>query len=90
MGYNDPAAQGILGLMSALVLRLLRSLQSLDSFGGTRADINPSVPRPMGYYNPRVHISHWTVIMKISVFGQSHSLWADSKWSAKSVPGAVC
>ena len=42
MGYNDPAAQGILGLMSALVLRLLRSLQSLDSFGGTRADINPN------------------------------------------------
>ena len=36
---------------TVLDLQLLRSLQSSDSFGGTRADIKPSVPRATGHYN---------------------------------------
>ena len=36
---------------TVLGLRLLRSLQSSDSVGGTRADIEPLMPRATGYYN---------------------------------------
>ena len=37
---------------TVLGLRLLRSLQSSDSFGGTRADIKPSMPRAAGSLYP--------------------------------------
>ena len=47
MVYNHPAARGILGLMSGRVPSKL----SEDSFGGTRANIEPSMPRATGDYN---------------------------------------
>ena len=40
---------------TVLGLRLLRSLQSSDSFGGTRADIKPSMPRAAGSLYPKMN-----------------------------------
>ena len=42
---------------TVLGLRLLRSLQSSDSFGGTRADIKPSMPRAAGSLYPIIKVS---------------------------------
>ena len=45
---------------TVLGLRLLRSLQSSDSFGGTRADIKPSMPRAAGSLYPKLSCSNWS------------------------------
>ena len=52
LGYNVTASRGTLGKMSARVPpKLSEDRRSEDSFGGTRADIFPSMPRLVWHYN---------------------------------------